>query len=215
LACDKAESLPAKIRLEFIVQIGFSISICLENHLNFAIAQQAYRNEALANANNRRFLEQRLVEELARGQRITLSLSCLVLDVDFPALKNHQQTSQLETQVLQTVAETVKRQLRVGDVFSYYEGKKFAAFLTNVPKNILIALTERLKTTIAEQVINFEKQIIPLSVSIGHASYQLNQPKEEIKPHQQIAQELISAADANLYHAKHNPPAQPKKITAA
>lgn len=36
LACDKTENLPVKIKQEFVAQIGFSISICLENHLNFA-----------------------------------------------------------------------------------------------------------------------------------------------------------------------------------
>lgn len=179
------------------------------------LAQQAYRNEALANANNRRFLEQRLIEELERGQRSTYSLSCLILDVAFPIMKNHDEAVQLETQVLQTVAETVKRQLRIGDVFSYYEGKKFAAFLANVPESVLITVIERLKTAITEQVINFANQIIPLSVSLGFASYQLDNKSVEVKTNQQIALELISAADANLYEAKHNAPLQHKKITAA
>lgn len=215
LASDTIASLPPKIKLGFSSQIGFSISVCLENYLNFTIAQQAYRNEALANANNRRFLEQRLVEELAKAQRVTLSLTCLVLDVDFPVMKNHQQTSQLETQVLKTIAETVKRQLRVDDVFSYYESRKFAAFLTNVPETILITLIKRLKMAITEQVIQFEKKIIPLSISLGYANYQFEKNGAETKTHQQIAVELISSADANLYDSKHNPPSQPKKITAA
>lgn len=215
LASYKADSLPDKLKLEYAAQIGFSVSICLENHLNFAIARQAYRNEALACANNRRFLEQRLVEELDRGQRSTYSLSCLMLDVAFPAMKNHQETAQLEIQVLQTVAETAKRQLRVGDVFSYYEGKKFAAFLANVPESVVITIIERLKTTIAEQVINFANQIIPLSVAIGFASHPLAINPDEVKNHQQIALALISAADASLSDAKHKQPPQQKKITAA
>jgi two-component system, cell cycle response regulator len=211
LANYKSGTLPHKIRLEFVAQIGFSISICLENHLNFAIAQQAYRNEALANANNRRFLEQRLVEALERGQRSTHSLSCVMLDVDFPALPDHQTAAQLKIQVLQTVAETVKRQLRVGDVFSYYDGKKFAAFLVDVPENVVISITERLKTAIAEQVINFANQIIPLSIALGFASYPLDKPPVEAKTNQQIALELIAAADANLYDTKHKHSVQQKK----
>lgn len=215
LASYKADNLPSKLKLEFIAQLGFTVSICLENHLNFAIAQQAYRNEALAHANNRRFLEQRLVEELQRGQRSTHSLSCLMLDVAFPAMPDHQQNAQLETQVLQLVAETVKRQLRIGDVFSYYEGKKFAAFLANVPETVITTISERLKTAIAEQVINFANQIIPLTLSLGYASYQLEHPAGDTKTHQQIALELIATADTQLYEAKHKNLAQPKKITAA
>ncbi len=211
----KTGNMPDKMKLELVAQVGFSVSICLENHLNFAVAQQAYRNEMLASANNRRFLEQRLVEELDRGQRSTCSLSCLMLDVAFPAMKDHQQNAQLEIQVLQGVAETVKRQLRVTDVFSYYEGKKFAAFLTNVPEAILIALSERLKTAIAEQVIKFANQIIPLTISLGTASYQLGKNTAETKSHQEIAAGLISAADANLHKAKQSQSPTNKKITAA
>lgn len=212
LTSDKADSLlNNKIKLDFIVQVGFAVSVCLENHLNFAVAQQAYRTQALANANNRRFLEQRLVEELERGQRSVYSLSCVMLDVAFPVMKDHHETAQLEIQVLQTVAETVKRQLRVGDVFSYYEGKKFAAFLTNLPETVVMTVIERLKTAIAEQVINFANQIIPLAVSFGYASYQRDKHVLEAKVNQQTALELIAAADASLYDAKHNRSPQNKK----
>jgi diguanylate cyclase (GGDEF)-like protein len=199
LSSDKAtDNLPPKITLEFIAQVGFSVSICLENHLNFAIAQQAYRTEALANANNRRFLEQRLVEELERRQRSSHSLSCMMLNVAFPQPKDHHEAAQLEIQVLQVVAETVKRQLRVGDVFSYYEGKKFAAFLANVSESILMTIIERLKMAIEEQVISFANQIIPLSISFGFACYQLDSNPDNTETHQQIALKIIAAADANL-----------------
>jgi diguanylate cyclase (GGDEF)-like protein len=216
LACDKADNLPSKMKLEFVTQLGFAVSICLENHLNFAIAQQAYRNEALVNANNRRFLEQRLVEELERRQRSTHALSCIMLDVTFPAQKDPHQTAQLDIQVLPVVSETIKRQLRVGDVFSYYEGKKFAAFLPDAPESVIISIIERLKTALTEQVINFANQIIPLSVSFGYASYLAdNTASTQTQSHQQIALNLIATADTNLYNAKHKPTPQNKKITAA
>ena len=211
----KAGSLPDKVKLDFVAQVGFSVSICLENHLNFAVARQAYRNEVLANANNRRFLEQRLVEELERGQRSIFALSCLMLEVAFPPMKDHQQNAQLEIQVLQVVAETVKRQLRVTDVFSYYEGKKFAAFLSNVPESVLAALGERLKTTLAEQVIKFANQIIPLTLSLGVASYQPGKNSSAAKSHQEIAANLIFSADSHLSKAKQNQSQVNKKITAA
>jgi diguanylate cyclase (GGDEF)-like protein len=211
----KAAGLPDKMKLEFVTQIGFSVSICLENHLNFAVARQAYRNEVLASANNRRFLEQRLVEELERGERATCRLSCLILDVAFPAMPDQQQNSQLEIQVLQVVAETIKRQLRVTDVFSYYEGKKFAAFLTNTPESVLTAITARLKTAIAEQVVKFANQIVPLTLSLGTASYPLDKAScSETQTHQEIAVGLISAADANLLKAKQIQSPTNKKITA-
>lgn len=198
-----------KVKVDFLPQLGFAVSICLENQLNFAIAQQASRSEALANANNRRFMEQRLVEELERGQRSTHSLTCVMLDIAFPVLKDQQEAMQLEIQILKTVAETAKRQLRVSDVFSYYDGKKFTAFLTNLPESIVMAITKRLKTSITEQIIKFAGQIVPLTISIGYANYQLDNTQPKAKTNSQIALELIAAADENLNNAKLK--AQPLK----
>ena len=214
LASHTVDNLLDKMKLLFVPQIGFSVSACLENHLNFAVAQQAQRTQALASFNNRRFLEQRLVEELDREQRSAHSLSCVMLNVAFPVMKDQHQAELLEIQVLQTVAETVKRQLRVGDVFSYYEGKKFAALLVNAPEPVLITVTERIKTALAEQVIKFASQIIPLTTSLVFACYQLDSKPLEDKTNQQIALELIAAADAKLYAVKHKPSLQHKKSAA-
>lgn len=214
LASHTSDNLPDKMKLAFVAQIGFAVSVCLENLLNFAVARQTQRTQALVSANNRRFLEQRLVEELDREQRSAHSLSCVMLNVDFPAMKDQHQAAQLDIQILKTVAETVKRQLRVEDVFSYYEGKKFAAFLANVPESVLIAVTERIKMALAEQVINFANQIIPLTISLGSASYRLDNKPVEAKTNQQIALGLIAAADAKLYASKNKPSPQNKKLTA-
>jgi diguanylate cyclase (GGDEF)-like protein len=211
LGSDETNSSLNKTRLDYIQQMGFSISICLENQLNFEVMRQAALNETLVTANNRRFLEQRLTEELERGQRSTNSLTCLLFDVDFPPLKEGQEKVALEQKVLNTAAETIKRQLRVGDVFSYYEGKKFAAFLPNVPEAVILKISERIKTAIEEQVIHFSEQIIPLSLILGSASHQLKSSPIATKTHQQIALELIAAADSSLYQAKRNTASRAKK----
>lgn len=213
LSSGKKNALPNKTHLDFVQQIASCISLCLENQLNFAIAQQAYRTEALAKTNNRYFLEQRLTEEIERGQRATSSLSCVLCEVSFPLLENNRNKLQLEAQVLQTAAETIRRQLRLADVFSYYEGKKFAAFLSNVPESVVAEITQRINTAIEEQVINFSQKIIPLSVIFGSASYQITASAE--KSPNALALELLSAADAKLYAAKYNNVTSAKKEKAA
>ncbi len=214
LSSTKLNALPNRIKLSFVEQLGSSIALCLENHLNFALAQQAYRTEMLAKANNRQFLEKRLAEELARGQRVSASLICILCEVNFPSLKINHDKLQLEAQVLQTAAETIKRQLRITDVFSYYEGKKFAAFLSNVPESIINDMTRRIRTAIEEQVINFSGQIVPLSIVFGHACHALDSPVCD-KTFDDIAVTLISNADAHLYAAKYPDAARSKTLNPA
>lgn len=214
LSSSNANTLPNKIKLGFVEQLGSSISLCLENHLNFALAQQAYRTEVLAKANNRQFLEKRLTEELERGQRVTSSLVCLLCEVNFPTPKTAQDKIQLEALVLKTAAETIKRQLRITDVFSYYEGKKFAAFLTNVPEAIVSEISKRIHTAIEEQVIHFSGQIVPLSIVFGHASHRIEAASGE-KSCQEIAVELLASADAKLYATKYPDASRTKKNNPA
>jgi diguanylate cyclase (GGDEF)-like protein len=212
LGSDKADLLFTQAKRDFVEPLGFSVAIALENQFNFEMARQLKRVETLVYVNNRRFLEQRLTEALERGERYHYGITCLMCDVDFPNAAVEQDSILLETQVLKTVAETLKRQLRLEDILSYYEGKRFAALLANIPEDIVQSIMQRLKIAIEEQVVQFEGEIIPLSLVVSHASYQtVMQPT---LTHQAIALELIKSADANLYAAKQLKNRPKKRVSA-
>jgi GGDEF domain-containing protein len=103
--------------------------------------------------------------------------------------------------------------LRLEDVFSYYEGRKFAAFLSNVPESVIAEITHRINTAIEEQVIKFSQKIIPLSVVFGAANYQITAGAE--KSPNALALELLAAADVKLYAAKYNHASSAKKEKSA
>ncbi|MEY4769220.1 MAG: hypothetical protein RL637_1859 [Pseudomonadota bacterium] len=211
IGSDKAELLNLN-KQSLLEPLGFSIAVALENQFNFEMARQLKRLEALVYVNNRRFLEQRLTEMLERGQRYYYGITCLICDVDFvnPATEN--EAMNLEMHILKTVAEILKHQLRIEDVISYYEGKRFAILLSNIPETMVVNIGKRLKTAVEDQVIQFESDIVPLTLMISHASYQtVMQPT---LTHQAIALELIKSADANLYAAKQNKPRTKKRISA-
>jgi len=187
---------------DFIEHIASVISICLENNINFETMRRTSLIDPLTGVNNRRFLEQRIEEELDRSQRTRESLSCLFLDIDFFKRINDGFGHQAGDQVLIQVAGVIKKQLRSNDVLSRYGGEEFVALLSQSDEKIAGEIAERIRLSIADLRIEYAEQIIPVTISIGAATYQ---PAQAIrKPVTEIAAQLIQAADAALYEAKRN-----------
>jgi diguanylate cyclase (GGDEF)-like protein len=182
-----SESMPQLIAL---------LAMVFENSFQFEILKQIKLTEKLASVNNRHFLEQRLIEELDRGQRRINCVSCLVLNVVFSKGRKNTNAQKLEQHVLESVSGLLKQQLRISDVFSYYEGKKFAALLMDVSDEVVITLSQRIQKALGTHKINFSGQNISFSIKIGYASYQFK--VDVLQTHREIAIKLIDEADANL-----------------
>ncbi|MDD1621213.1 MAG: DUF484 family protein [Methylococcaceae bacterium] len=187
---------------DFIEHIASVISICLENNLNFEIMRRTSLVDPLTGVNNRRFLEQRIEEELDRSQRTRDPLSCLFLDIDFFKRINDGFGHPVGDQVLARVAGVIKKQLRSNDVLSRYGGEEFVALLSQSDQKSAGEIAERIRSSIAGLRFEYAGQLIPVTISIGAATYQPNQMIK--RPVTEIAERLIQTADAALYEAKRN-----------
>lgn len=187
---------------DFIEHIASVISICLENNLNVETMRRTSLVDPLTGVNNRRFLEQRIEEELDRSQRTREPLSCLFLDIDYFKRINDGYGHQAGDHVLAAVATMVKKQLRNNDVLARYGGEEFVALLSQSDNKHTVEIAERIRTSIADLRILFAEQTIPVTISLGAATYQ---PAFALKkPVAEIALQLIQTADAALYEAKRN-----------
>lgn len=185
---------------ESMPQLVALLAMVFENSLHFEVLKQIKLTKSLAQVNNRDFFEQRLIEELDRGGRSVNCVSCLVLDIVFSKGRKNTDIQKLEQHVLTSVSELLKQQLRVTDVFSYYEGKKFATLLINMSDEVVLALVERLQSSLKKHNLSFLGQTISFSAVMGHASYQLK--SNALQSHQDIAAKLIDEANAHLQHSK-------------
>ncbi|MGZ4959742.1 MAG: DUF484 family protein [Methylomonas sp.] len=187
---------------DFIEHIASVISICLENNLNFEIMRRTSLLDPLTGVNNRRFLEQRIEEELDRSRRTRAPLSCLFLDIDFFKHINDGFGHQAGDQVLIQVAGNIKKQLRNNDVLSRYGGEEFVVLLSQSDEKSAGEVAERIRLSIADLRLEYNDRRIPVTISVGAATYQ---PGELLKkPVAAIAIQLVQSADAALYKAKHN-----------
>lgn len=196
----QANRFTQSMATDFIQHMASVIGICLENNINFETMRRTSLVDPLTGVNNRRFLEQRIVEELDRSQRNREPLSCLFLDIDFFKRINDGHGHQAGDYVLAQVAGAIKKQLRNNDVLSRYGGEEFVALMSQSDMKNADEIAERIRANIAGLTLEFRQTLIPVTISIGVATFQpgrrLNKPKAE------IAAALIQAADAALYEAK-------------
>ncbi|MBS3964215.1 MAG: sensor domain-containing diguanylate cyclase [Methylomonas sp.] len=199
----KPERFLHSMGTDFIEHLASVIGVCLENILNFETMRRTSLVDPLTGVNNRRFLEQRIEEELDRSVRNREALSCLFLDIDFFKRINDGHGHQAGDHVLVTVAGSIKKQLRSNDVLARYGGEEFVALLSQSDENISADVAERIRATVERLRITVDERGIPATLSIGIATFKPEQSSGR-KAAAELAKELIQAADEALYRAKNN-----------
>jgi two-component system cell cycle response regulator len=188
---------------DFIEHLSSVVSVCLENNLHFEEIRQVSYIDALTGVNNRRFLEQRIGEELKRSQRHGEPLSCQFFDIDFFKSINDKYGHQGGDWVLSLVAVAIKHQLRDNDVFVRYGGEEFVALLSDTDELKALETAERVRKVIQSLVVAMNDVSISVTVSIGVSTY-LPDGKSISVDSEEVAARLIKAADSALYKAKRN-----------
>jgi len=187
---------------DFVEHMVSIVSICLENNLNFELMRRTSHLDTLTGVNNRRFLEQRIGEEIDRSQRNNEPLSCLFLDLDQFKSINDNYGHQAGDLVLSLVAAMIKKQLRSNDVLARYGGEEFIALLSNINETSAEDIAERIRVKTKELSIVYAENNIKVAISIGLSVYcPSNSPTISTK---EVAAQLIHAADTALYKAKKN-----------
>lgn len=154
--------------------------------------------DPLTGVYNRRFMEQRLSEEVSKARRYKFDLAVLILDLDHFKRVNDEHGHQVGDRLLIELARLVSTELRDSDIFARYGGEEFLIIAPNTGANEAVGLAERLRNCIeAKRYLadfdNGQHGDIRITVSIGVANYSAEVCDETL---------LIGAADSNLYRAK-------------
>jgi len=203
-ASDDPTRFTPALGTDILEQLALIVAFCLENVINRERLVLTGLTDALTGWPNRRYLEHRLQEELARVQRNQGSVSCILFDIDHFKKVNDEHGHQAGDQVLQQLAKRLRKTLRHGDVAARYGGEEFIIILPQVEKDFAVEFAERMRHMIAEapfQVTNNEgaELEIPVTISLGVSE---QEPKWDSNSMTYLAGELIAAADTQLYHAK-------------
>jgi diguanylate cyclase (GGDEF)-like protein len=185
---------------DFVEHMGSIIAICLENVISNEMLKYIGLTDALTGVYNRRYMDRRLAEEIARARRQSYRLSCMYIDVDHFKRVNDEFGHQAGDDVLREVASRIKAELRMSDALGRFGGEEFVVLLIDADLESASMVAHRIRDSVADQVFLLaDGQALPMTVSIGVAALEDFGREHAIE---EVATALVGQADAALYEAK-------------
>ena len=152
--------------------------------------------DPLTGVHNKRFFQERLEHEVAYASRHGTALSLLMFDLDHFKLVNDTHGHPVGDEVLVELARRVHNALRSEDVFARYGGEEFAIIMRGTPIAEATRVGQRILQSVREEPVYSGTKKINITVSIGLAAFQPDQPT--------TSAELVAQTDLLLYKAKQS-----------
>jgi diguanylate cyclase (GGDEF)-like protein len=185
---------------DFVEHMASIIAICLENVISNEMLKCIGLTDPLTGVYNRRYMDRRLVEEVARAQRQAYRIAVMFIDVDRFKSVNDAVGRQAGDEVLREVAARIKMELRLSDALARFGGEEFVVLLINADLNAAAMVAERIRAGVAGRPVDLaDGQGMQVSVSVGVSA--LDDDAGTL-PIEGVAQQLLALADAALYQAK-------------
>lgn len=151
--------------------------------------------DGLTGIANRRRLDRKLGEEIARAARGKTSLAVVMLDIDHFKRFNDAHGHLAGDECLKQVAQVIEAQmLRPADLAARYGGEEFCLVLPETNADGAMIVGERLRAAVAGMSIAFGQESASVTTSFGVAA--------AMPGAQFIGADWLARADANLYAAK-------------
>lgn len=195
-----------KITGEVFSEDDLNLLLSFATHASIAIERSEYYNKSevlkkisitdpLTELLNRRYFEERLMEEMERSRRYHYPLSLIILDIDDFKNYNDVNGHLVGDEGLRITASCIRNAVRTIDVVARYGGEEFAVILPQTKKEVASLIAERIRTEVEKTYYPMEETQPSgeFTISLGLAAYP-EDAKEML--------ELIDNADKSMYAAK-------------
>jgi len=174
--------------------LKFSFQDASEIHFQESLFTSIVR-DWLTQTYNKRYFDQVVETEFTYASRHNSLLSLLMLDLDHFKNVNDTYGHVAGDFILKEFCRLLTAILRREESIARFGGEEFVILARGTDANGACTLAERCRATIASARFEFEGTVIPLTVSVGVATF----------PHHAISStaDLVGAADAALYQAKN------------
>jgi diguanylate cyclase (GGDEF)-like protein len=157
---------------------------------------EATRVDNLTGINNRAWFVSQLAERVALHRVRQQAVGLAVLDIDHFKKINDTFGHQAGDYVLQMVARGLQATVRESDLLARYGGEEFVVLMNDANEPGLHVVGERMRAAVEQIKIEFEGNLIPVTVSIGLTQSLV------IGDETTFGSQLFAAADAAMYCAK-------------
>lgn len=154
--------------------------------------------DELTGLHNRKYLLERLDQEISRAKRYATPLSLLMFDLDFFKTVNDIYGYEWGDVLLKSVADKLKQVIRKEDILTRYGDEEFVVVLPNTSEDNAFLFAERFRKEIErmEFIPAGEEERHPITISGGISTFPCIPDSEE------DANTIIRYAEHALYNAK-------------
>ena len=153
----------------------------------------------LTGLHNRKYLQERLEEEISRSRRYGTKLSCILFDLDFFKVVNDMYGYEWGDILLKNIANKLVAMARKEDIVTRYGDEEFLLVLPNTSEENAFLFGERFRREVEkmEFIPAGEEEAHKVTISAGISTYPCMNDVEE------DANTVIRYAEHALYTAKH------------
>lgn len=180
---------------ELIVRVKALLKIKeLKNKL-----EKVSTTDDLTGLHNRKYLQERLEEEISRSKRYGTKLSCILFDIDFFKVVNDMFGYEWGDILLRNIANKLNSMIRKEDILTRYGDEEFLLVLPNTSEENAFLFGERFRREVEkmEFIPAGEEEAHKVTISGGISTYPCMPDVDE------DANTVIRYAEHALYNAKH------------
>lgn len=186
--------------LDFISlqQFASQMALAIDNARLFERVQELSNYDELTKLPVRRYFNEKFEEELYRSRRFNLTLSLMIMDIDWFKQINDNYGHQIGDWALQEVSKVIRTSLRQTDVPCRFGGDEMVLMFPRTTSDEAKIIARRLKERINNIILPTrytEGKEVRLSISQGIASFPLDASN---------AEQLLEKADQALYVVKQS-----------
>lgn len=172
--------------------LGQLLANCTAPAIETARLARLSITDDLTRAFNYRYHATRLEEEVSRVGRYGGTFTLLLLDLDHFRKVNDGWGHQVGDEVLRSFADRVRGEVRDADILIRRGGEEFVLLMPSTSSREALVVAERIRTAISETPISTGGGDVPLTVSIGLATWRDDESASAVE----------ARADVALYRAK-------------
>lgn len=154
--------------------------------------------DELTGLHNRKYLLERMEQEISRAKRYGNALSLLLFDLDFFKVVNDIYGYEWGDVLLKSIADKLRQVIRKEDILTRYGDEEFVVVLPNTPEENAFLFAERFRKEVErmEFIPAGEEERHPITISGGISTFPCLPDTEE------DANTIIRYAEHALYNAK-------------
>ena len=182
-----------RVNEAFMKSVADQVASGVTNARLYARVQRQAVTDGLTTLFNHRTGQDKLTEQMRMAERYQRHLSVVMVDVDYFKKINDNYGHPVGDTVLKAVAKLIKNNCRDVDIPIRYGGEEFMLVLPEVNTEGAHVVSERIRRSLAQEVIQHESVSLSVTASIGIATF-----PEDASDQKQ----LLELADKALYLSK-------------